>query len=101
MAEATITLSPPGAGWRYVLRTKCTCRLAGDEMRLTLTLSKQEAVEVPDVRQIDAWAREVLAEPTTAEEFCLLACERWRMDAKLVALADSHGEIEAEATWRG
>lgn len=73
------------------------CRLADDEMYVCLALSRTGADEAPDVCEVEAWLKEFLASPTTAEEVALAAAARWGMTAHVEASAASHGPIACTA----
>lgn len=94
----TVKLPSPLVRWSYqALPRVGRCRLADDEMYVSLTLTAAPASEVPDVRAVDAWLKGFLAGPTTAEEVALAAAARWKVAATVEASAASHGPIVCRA----
>jgi hypothetical protein len=97
-----VTLPARARLWRYRCQVReGRCRLdsgaAGDGLYVKLTVTLKDVDVVPDVRAIEGWLKANLeAAPTTAEEVCHAAAERFGCEAFVSAMAGGHGPVEAE-----
>ena len=82
--------------WEYESRILYgKCRIAEDELALTLTFSQRHSREFYDVCQMEWLLQQHLdATLTTTEEVAALAKELWpSLDITVKGMADSHGLI--------
>lgn len=90
MIELTTTL----ARWSYSsLPLTGTCRIDQQPIKIRLTLEGSNLRAVPDVLEVEKWARETLKAETTAEEFAVAAAEFFKMTATVKGRTKTHGTI--------
>lgn len=84
--------------WSYrCLPAVMTCALYGDEVPVSVLLSRAVTAEVPDVILVEAWLRGHLKTPTTVERLAVDVSDRWRACATVEGEAPRHGVITATA----
>lgn len=89
-----IKLETTLARWSYTcLPLQGTCRIDHQPIKLRLTLSGERLDSVPDVLDVERWARDTLQGETTAEEFAVAAADFFKMTATVKGRTKTHGLI--------